>query len=136
MTWIQEWHALLQLKAQHSLHSYPSDFRPEIYDALRFHCHEMGVIYFPTLYEEYITWDTTYGHLYRVVDGSFSPVPTNAHLKHYTTYSPIIQRQLEECDAIRKLEQFAKKEKMIFHDDSIMEKISLAAHYAGLRGGG
>jgi hypothetical protein len=63
-------------------------------------------------------------------------VPNDSHLRYFTNQSALIQEQLRECNIIRDLEKFAKKEKIIFHDDSILEKIALAAHYAGLRGGG
>ena len=127
MLWIQEWQVMLQLKSDRSFHSYPANFRPDLYDALRMHCLDIDVIYFPAMYEEYIAWDTRNGHLHRVVDDPFSCIP------HYIADSPIIQQQLEERDTIRKLEQFAKKENIYFHSDSIIEKISLAAYYLGLK---
>jgi len=136
MSWIQEWHAMLHNKAVTSLHSYPADFRTDIYDALRSYCTRIEVVYFPAMYDEYLSWNAHYGHLYRTIDGSFSPVPNDSHLRYFTNQSALIQEQIRERTIIRDLEKFAKKEKIVFHDDSIIEKISLAAHYAGLRGGG
>ena len=133
MSWIQEWQVMLQLKSDHSFHSYPADFRPGIYDALRMYCLDIDVIYFPAMYEEYIAWDTLYGHLYRTVDGSFCRAPNRTHLHHYHTHSSLLQQQIDERNTIRRLEQFVAREKIHFHGDSIIEKISLAAYYLGLK---
>ena len=134
MSWIQEWHAMLRTKV--SPHTYPADFNTDIYDALRHHCEFIDVVYFPPMYDEYIVWNEHYGHLYRDSATQFSSVPSHSQLCYFTNQSVLIQEQLRERTVIRNLEKFAKKEKIVFHDDSIIEKIALAAHYAGLRGGG
>jgi len=136
MSWIQEWHIILREKARNDPHIYPDDFRSDIYEALRTHCTKMNIVYFPAMYNEYITWDAHYGHLYRTIGKFANPVPNEAHFRYFLTQSVLIQSQIRERNVIRDLEQFAKKENIVFHDDSIMEKISLAAHYAGLRSGG
>jgi hypothetical protein len=58
-------------------------------------------------------------------------------MAQYVDHSVLIQEQLQEVESIRQLESFAKKERLRFYDgDSIMEKVALAAHYFGQRGGG
>jgi hypothetical protein len=136
MMWVKEWQAMLQDKSNRSPQSYPIDFQEDIYYAIRSYCSDIKVVYFPKMYEEYITWNEQYGHLYRVIDESLSAVPTQTKLQYFTKHSKLIQEQLREYKEIRELEQFSKKEKIQYHNDSIIEKIALAAHYAGLRSGG
>ena len=79
------------------------------------------------MYDEYIMWNAQHS----------SAEPTDQHLAQYADQSVLIQEQLQEIASIQQLETFAKKEKLRFYDgDSIMEKVALAAHYFGLRGGG
>ena len=115
---------MLQTNAQHFTHS-AVDL--EIYDALRIYCLFHDIIFFPSMYDEYIMWNAQHS----------SAEPTDQHLAQYADQSVLIQEQLQEIASIQQLETFAKKEKLRFYDgDSIMEKVALAAHYFGLRGGG
>ena len=123
MTWVQEWKSMLQTKAQSSTHS---TVDLEIYDALRIYCLFHDIIFFPSMYDEYMDYTND-----RSVE------PTDQHLAQYADQSVLIQEQLQEIASIRQLETFAKKERLRFYDgDSVMEKVALAAHYFGLRGGG
>jgi hypothetical protein len=125
MTWVQEWKSMLQTNAPSSMHS-AVDL--EIYDALRIYCLFHDIIFFPSMYDEYIMWNAAQHSLVE---------PTDPHLAQYADQSVLIQEQLQEIASIHQLETFAKKEKLRFYDgDSIMEKVALAAHYFGLRGGG
>ena len=126
MTWIDEWRTMLQHKSRASLQSYPMNYHAEIYDELRLYCTDNGLVYFPAMYDEYVTWsennDTTFSY---------------EDICEYATHSKLIQDQLNEFDSIRNLERIARTEHIRFYDgDSIMEKVSLAAHYMGLRSGG
>ncbi len=126
MTWVNEWRTMLQHKSRASLQSYPMNFSEDIYDALRSYCTINGLVYFPTMYDEYMTWsannDTTFSY---------------EDICEYATHSKHIQEQLNEFDSIRNLERIARTEHIRFYDgDSIIEKVSLAAHYMGLRSGG
>jgi hypothetical protein len=102
------------------------NYHAEIYDELRLYCVDNGLVYFPAMYDEYVTWsannDTTFSY---------------EDICEYATRSKLIQEQLAEFDSIRNLERIARTEHIRFYDgDSIMEKVSLAAHYMGLRSGG
>lgn len=124
MSWVDEWRIMLEHKSRTSLPSYPIDFRTDIYEALREYCFEHGIVYFPIMYEEYITW---------AGDRDFSP----ESIDDYAAQSKRIQGQIDEMKTIRDMEQFAKKERIRFYNgDSVIEKVSLVAHYMGLRNGG
>ena len=126
MTWVNEWRTMLQHKSRASLQSYPMNFNANIYDTLRDYCVDNGLVYFPVMYSEYVTWSSNN-------DTAFS----YESIGEYATHSKIIQDQLTEFDSIRNLERIARTEHIRFYDgDSIMEKVSLAAHYMGLRTGG
>ena len=114
---------MLQSKAHSSTHS---TVDLEQYDALRIYCLFHDIIFFPSMYDEYIHY-----MIGRSVE------PNDQHLAQYADQSVLIREQLQEIASIRQLEIFAKKEKLRFYDgDSVMEKVALAAHYFGLRGGG
>ena len=126
MTWVDEWRIMLQHKSRDSLQSYPMNYHADIHDELLLYCADNGLIYFPIMYNEYATWssnnDTTFSY---------------DDICEYATHSKLIQEQLVEFDSIRNLERIARTEHIRFYDgDSIMEKVSLAAHYMGLRTGG
>ena len=124
MTWVQEWKSMLQSKAHSSTHS---TVDLEQYDALRIYCIFHDIIFFPSMYDEYIMWNAVHSTV----------EPNDQHLAQYADQSVLIREQLQEIASIRQLEIFAKKEKLRFYDgDSVMEKVALAAHYFGLRGGG
>ena len=126
MTWVQEWKSMLQSNAQYSTHIHPATVDLEIYDALRIYCLFHDIIFFPSMYDEYMNYTND-----RSVE------PNDQQLAHYTEHSILIQEQLQEISSIRQLEHFSKKEKLRFYEgDSVMEKVALAAHYFGLRGGG
>jgi hypothetical protein len=127
MSWAREWLALLQNKAHAQLQSYPMDFRIDVYDALRMYCIETDIIYFPAMYEEFMEY----------VGSRSSPMPSSNEVRVYARHSKLIQQQLRELAEIRRLERFAKTERIRFYKgDSLVEKIALTAHYMGLRGGG
>jgi hypothetical protein len=127
MTWLDEWKLMMEQR---------EEVEPEydfgIYTAVRDLCQHLKVVYQVSIYNEYIKWEDEYGHLYRVIDGSLSP--SLQHLLYFASHSETIRLQKEEMKRIVELEQFAQKNKIHFHDDSIIEKIELAAHYARLRG--
>lgn len=126
MTWLDEWRTMLQHKSRASLQAYPMNFSTDIYDDLRVYCADNGLVYFPTMYNEYATWSTNNNTAFSYED-----------ICEYATRSKLIQEQLAEFDSIRNLERIARTEHIRFYDgDSIMEKVSLAAHYMGLRSGG
>jgi len=131
MTWLDEWKLMMEQRRE-----VEPEYDLQLYVAIRNMCNRVGVIYQVAIYNEYNKWEDNYGHLYRTIDGSPADVPTQEHLAHFATHSETIQFQKEEMKRIVELERFAQKNKIRFHDDSIIEKISLAAHYAGLRGGG
>lgn len=131
MTWVDEWKLMLEQQPY-----VESEMDLRIYVELRNICQRLHIVYQPSIYTEYIKWEDEYGHLYRAIDGSFSPIPTQQHLTYFASHSETIRFQKEEMKRIAQLEAFAQKNKIIFHDDSIIEKIALAAHYIGLRGGG
>ena len=123
MTWVNEWRTMLQHKSRASLQSYPMNFNANIYDTLRDYCVDNGLVYFPVMYSEYVTWSSNN-------DTAFS----YESICEYATHSKLIQEQLNEFDSIRNLERIARAEHIRFYDgDGIVEKVSLAAHYMGLR---
>ena len=126
MTWVDEWRDILKKKSSDSFQSYPINFRTDIYDALCSYCDNHELVYFPSMYDEFMMW------MY-VTNVTFS----YETIQEYANYSIIIKKQRKELNYIRDLEQFARAERIRFYDDdSIMEKISLVTHYMGLRGGG
>ena len=126
MTWVDEWRIMLQHKSRACLQAYPMNFSQEIYDTLHEYCGDNGLVYFAIMYNEYITWSSNNNTALSYDD-----------ICEYATHSKLIQDQLNEFDSIRNLERIARAEHIRFHDgDSIMEKVSLAAHYMGLRTGG
>ena len=126
MTWVDEWRTMLHHKSRASLQAYPMNFSTNIYDTLRDYCLDNGLVYFPIMYNEYVTWSSNN-------NTSFS----YENISEYAAHSKLIQEQLNEFDTIRNLERIARTEQIRFYDgDSIMEKVSLAAHYMGLRTGG
>jgi len=128
MTWVQEWKSMLQTKAHYSTHIHTVAVDPEMYDALRVYCLFQDIIFFPSMYDEYIMWNVALHSSAKLND---------QHMAQYVDHSVLIQEQLQEVESIRQLESFAKKERLRFYDgDSIMEKVALAAHYFGQRGGG
>ena len=131
MTWLDEWKLMMEQRPEE-----PYDYDMKIYIEIRNMCQHLKVVYQPCIYKEYIKWEDDYGYLYRTIDGSPVGAPTQEHLTHFAAHSETIRSQKKEMEQIVALERFAQKNKIRFHDDSIMEKISLAAHYAGLRGGG
>jgi hypothetical protein len=131
MTWLDEWKLMMEQRQEQE-----PEYDMNLYVAIRDMCQRHKVIYQVAIYNEYIKWENNYGHLYRVINGSPVDVPTQEHLTHFAAHSETIRFQKEAMKRIVELEQFAQKNKIRFHDDSIMEKIALAAHYAGLRGGG
>lgn len=95
------------------------NFSRDIYNTLRNYCTDNGLIYFPTMYDEYMAWSENH-------DNAFSYEDVCA----YATYSTLFQEQRAELDTIRKLEQIAQIKHIRFYDgDSIIEKVSLAAMY-------
>jgi hypothetical protein len=126
MTWVDEWRTMLQHKSRASLQAYPMNFRTEVYDELRIYCADNGLVYFPIMYSEYATWSENNNTVFSYED-----------IREYATHSKLIQEQLNEFDSIRNLERIARTEHIRFYDgDGIIEKVSLAAHYMGLRTGG
>lgn len=126
MTWVDEWRIMLQHKSRASLQAYPMNYHVDIHDELLVYCADNGLIYFPTMYNEYVTWsannDTTFSY---------------EDICEYATHSKLIQEQLTDFDSIRNLERIARTEHIRFYDgDSIIVKVSLAAHYMGLRTSG
>lgn len=126
MTWPDEWRTMLQQKSRASLQAYPMNFSTDIYDELLVYCADKSLVYFPTMYNEYATWSANN-------NAAFS----YEAICEYATHSKLIQEQLAEFDSIRNLERIARTEHIRFYEgDSIIEKVSLAAHYMGLRSGG
>jgi hypothetical protein len=126
MTWVDEWRSMLEHKSRASLQSYPMNYHTEIYADLRLYCRDNGLVYFPALYDEYVTWAANNDTIFSYED-----------ICEFATHSKLIQEQLNEFDSIRNLERIAQAEHIRFYDgDSIMEKVSLAAYYMGLRSGG
>ena len=125
MSWIDEWRIMLHHKSRASLQSYPMNYHADIHDELLLYCADNGLIYFPIMYTEYTTWSANNDTAFSYED-----------ICEYATHSKLIQEQLTEFDSIRNLERIARAEHIRFYDgDSIMEKVSLAAHYMGLRSG-
>lgn len=121
MSWAREWLALLQTKAHAQLQSYPIDFDLEVYDELRMYCIETGIIYFPAMYDEYMTY----------IGGRCC---SSAAVREYAAHSKLIQQQHQELSDIRKLERFAKKERIRFYKgDGLIEKLTLTAHIMRLQ---
>ncbi len=126
MTWVDEWRTMLQHKSRASLQAYPMNFNTDIYDTIREYCVENGIVYFPTMYNEYTIWSANNNTAFSYED-----------ICKYAAHSKLIQEQLNEFDTIRNLERIARTEHIRFYNgDSIMEKVALAAHYMGFRSGG
>jgi hypothetical protein len=126
MTWVDEWRIMLQHKSRASLQSYPMNYHADIHDELLLYCADNGLIYFPIMYTEYTTWSENNNTTFSYED-----------ICEFATHSKLIQEQLNEFDSIRNLERIARAEHIRFYDgDGIIEKVSLAAHYMGLRSGG
>ena len=126
MTWVDEWRIMLQHKSRASLQSYPMNYHTDIHDELLVYCADNGLVYFPTMYNEYATRSANNDTAFSYED-----------ICEYATHSKLIQEQLTEFDSIRNLERIARAEHIRFYDgDGIIEKVSLAAHYMGLRTGG
>lgn len=124
MSWVKEWQLMLEQR------EIAVPLNIELYNTLRQYCRNMDIIYQSPLYDEFVEWEERYGGLYRTIDGS--PFPNEQHFIYFAVHSPTIQFQKKEKKIIEHLENMAKKHKIRFHDDNIMEKISLAAHYLGL----
>jgi hypothetical protein len=126
MTWVQEWKSMLQTKAHYSTHIHTVAVDPDMYDLLRVYCLFHDIIFFPSMYDEYIQY---------LHDHSLEP--NDQHMAQYVDHSTLIQEQLQDVASVRQLETVAKKERLRFYEgDSVMEKVALAAHYFGQRGGG
>ena len=93
----------------------------------------IGVVYFPPMYNEYITWNSHYGHLYRTMNEPPTPLPTDTHLQYFSIQSVLIQEQLRKREFIRGVEQYAIGEHLQFHDNNIMEKIAFVISYRNMR---
>ena len=81
MTWVEEWKVMLEQKS----YAEP-EYDLRIYVEIQHLCQRLRVVYQPSIYTEYMKWEDNYGHLYRIMDGSFSPVPTQAHLNHFSIF--------------------------------------------------
>ena len=132
MTWVDEWRAHLALRTE----SEPTYVRVNLRDTLRAFCESIGVVYRISIYNDFLRWESDQGAQYKTIDGSFTPVPTTNHLNYFMNHSEHIQGQLRTMREIEELEAIAARDHLRLYTDSIMEKISLTAHYAGLRGGG
>jgi hypothetical protein len=131
MTWVDEWRAHLKLQPE----SEPTYVRVALRDILQEFCDRIGVVYRVSIYNDFIQWESDRAAQYRTIDGSFTPVPTMNHLHYYMHHSKHIQGQLRTMREIEELEAIASRDHLRLYTDSIMEKISLTAHYAGLRSG-
>lgn len=132
MTWVDEWRAHLKLRNE----SEPTYVCIALRNTLNEFCESIGVVYCVSIYNDFLQWESNRGLEYTTIDGSCTTVPTMNHLNYYMNHSKHIQGQLQTIREIEELEQIAKRDNLRLYTDSILEKISLTAHYAGLRNGG
>jgi len=126
MSWSNEWKEMLVKKSNAIALSRQGD-NTDVVAALKQVCTSIGCVYMPDMYDEFIAFAKT---------GANKRASFDDILSIFSVESLRIKQQKSELYSVKELEQFCKSNKIVLYEDSICERVSLAAHYAGLRNGG
>jgi len=122
--WVNEWRAMLKTKFATAPHSRIED--PLSHKLLQCLAETLYIVYDPAMYDEYLSKYDNYMHIRSLED----------RMIEYAYESPIVLAQVTELKNVYKLEQFSIANRIVYHEDSIIERVALAAHFAGDRMGG
>lgn len=122
--WVIEWRQMLNAKFASMTHSPIKDRLS--YELLQCLAETLYIVYDPAMYDEYLSMYDKFMHI-RSLD---------ERMIEYAHKSPIILAQVTELKNVYELEQFSVANRIVYHQDSILERVALAAHFAGDRWGG
>lgn len=122
--WVIEWRQMLNAKFASMTHSPIEDKLS--HELLQCLAETLYIVYDPAMYDEYLSMYHQFMHIRSLED----------RMIEYAHKSPIILAQVTELKNVYELEQFSIANRIVYHQDSILERVALAAHFAGDRWGG
>jgi len=122
--WVNAWRTMLATKFATAPHSRIQD--PLSHSLLKCLAETLYIVYDPAMYDEYLSMYDKFMHIRSLED----------RMIEYAYVSPIIIAQITDLKNVYELEQFSIANRIVYHEDSIIERVALAAHFKGDRYGG
>lgn len=123
MSWSTEWKTYLEgvaIETENKEIAAGKIYKPYLRKRLERLCNANKLVYQPTLYDEYNTWEEENPIL--MMDVSFQE-----RIRMFKNISHVLRQQIDEIRIMEQYEQASKKH--FYHHVSILERMSLAVAY-------